>query len=215
VPFLHHLLGATSHHDRQKQISLSLLTHWTRDGRANLPAAVCEGYQALEVQTSIEDFMPWGKAEALAHQLCYLAVGDSDKSTLGSFQERLLARCTAAGLVADHAGFESLPNRDLLSQLPVCGRTPDVTISWGSKCCYCIPQMGYDWFAISDIGTMSEAAMASFLEARPVIREIQQRSIFGLLSGYWMSTPGWPARRPWPPWGRSTSASGSLAAPCA
>jgi hypothetical protein len=145
---------------------------------------MCEAYEALGIQTSIEDFMAWGRAEALAHDACYLEVGDSDKDTLGPFKERLLTRLTAGGVVEDPAELESLPNRELLSRLHVCGRSPNFTISWGVTYYYCIPQMGFDWFAISDVGAMDDGSMANFMERRPVIREIQERSIFGLVDEY-------------------------------
>jgi hypothetical protein len=41
--------------------------------------------------------------------------------------------------------------------------------------------MGHDWFSISDVGQLSTEAMASFFADRPIIREIQTRSIFGAL----------------------------------
>ena len=184
IRFIDNLLEATRQYDRHHQISISFLTHWTRDERANMPAATCEAYETLGVQTSIEDFMAWGRAEALAHDACYVVVGDSDTDTLGPFKEQLLTRLIAGGVVEDAAEFESLSNRELLSRLHVCGRTPNFTISWGVKYYYCIPQMGFDWFAISDVGALDAGAMAGFMERRPVIREIQERSIFGLVDTY-------------------------------
>jgi len=184
IRFIDNLLEASRRYDHHDQISISFLTHWTCDVRANMPVSICEAYEALGVQTSIDDFMAWGRAEALAHDACYLEVGGSDKDTLGPFKERLLARLTRGGIVENSAEFESLPNRELLSRLHVCGRTPNFKISWGARYYYCIPQMGFDWFAISNIGAMDGRAMARFMNRRPVIREIQERSIFGLVDEY-------------------------------
>lgn len=184
IRFIDNLLEASRRYDHHHQISISFLTHWTRNVCTNMLVAICEAYEALGVQTSIEDFMTWGRAEALAHDACYLEVGESDKDTLGPFKERLLTRLTAGGIVEDPAEFESLPNRELLNRLHVCGRSPNFTISWGVKYYYCIPQMGFDWFAISSVGAMDDGAMANFMERRPVIREIQERSIFGLVDEY-------------------------------
>ena len=184
IRFIDNLLEAGGRHDRHQRISISFLTHWTRDEHANMPTEMCEAYEALGVQTSIEDFMAWGRAQALAHHACYLKVGDSGKDTLGPFRERLLARLIAGGVVEDSAEFGSLPNRELLRRLHVCGRSPNFTISWGLKYYYCIPQMGFDWFAIADVGALNNESMASFIQKRPVIREIQERSIFGLVDAY-------------------------------
>jgi len=44
--------------------------------------------------------------------------------------------------------------------------------------------MGHDWFAVSEIGGLTLSSWESFHSARPVIGEIQELSIFGVLEKY-------------------------------
>lgn len=184
IKFIDNLLEAIKLHDRHRQVSLSFLTHWSRDKNTNMPVAICKSYEALGANTSIEDFMVWGRAEGITHESCYLEVGNSEKQTLGPLKEQLVAKLADGGVVENAADFESLTNRELLRCLHVCGKSPNFTLSWGEKYYYCIPQMGFHWFSISDIGKLDKVSLADFMERRPVIREIQRRSIFGLMEEY-------------------------------
>jgi len=49
---------------------------------------------------------------------------------------------------------------------------------------YCIPQMGFDWFALSRIGGLSNSTMESFFAQRPVLLEMQRKSIPGVVDEY-------------------------------
>lgn len=184
IPFMENLLESCEQYDERHQVSLFFLTHWTRNEDMNMPPAVCRAYEQRGVRTSIEDFMPWGRAQAIERDACYLEVGDMSKESLGPFRDQLLARLIANRTVEDETELISLPNRELLARVHVCGRSPNFTISWGTKYYYCIPQMGFDWFAVSEIGALSRRSMAEFFAKRPVIREIQKRSIFGLIDEY-------------------------------
>jgi len=77
--------------------------------------------------------------------------------------------------------FRELPNAELLKRLSVCGRAPNFLTSWDRKYYYCIPHMGHDWFAVSEIGSLSPDSWKSFHSARPLIGELQELSIFGVL----------------------------------
>ncbi len=128
--------------------------------------------------------MTWGRAGDAASLACYVEVGTRDKASLGPYQEILANRMIAAGQIENEEELEELSNRELLTRASVCGRSPNFFISWSPRYYYCIPHMGHDWFGISKIGRLNLDAMESFHAARPIIREIQDLSIFGILDKY-------------------------------
>ncbi len=184
VLLLDNLIAACDACSANEVISFMVLSHWTNDKNQNVPLRVFERYAEKGIRYRIEDFMTWGRAGDAASQACFLEVGSRDKEPLGPYQKILTARLIAAGDVNNQSQFMQLPNREVLKMASVCGRSPNFFISWGKRYYYCIPHMGHDWFGISEIGRLSLEAMESFYAARPVIREIQDLSIFGVLDKY-------------------------------
>jgi hypothetical protein len=181
IPFLDNLLAARNCYDGGERITLTSISHWTNDESQNIPLSVFDYYADQGVQCSINDFMVWGRGAELTDLACYIEVGSTEKDGLGPYRSILLRDMIYSGKIGDEDEFEKAPNRELLKQMSVCGRAPNFFISWGNKYFYCIPHMGHDWFSISDVGQLSTEAMASFFADRPIIREIQTRSIFGAL----------------------------------
>ena len=111
-------------------------------------------------------------------------IGSNDKTTLGPYREILVRKMKASGLIQRGDDFEKLSNRELLNKASVCGKVPNFFISWGTKYYYCIPQMGFDWFAVCELGEMTSSVVESFFRKRPVIKEIQKLSILGVIDKY-------------------------------
>lgn len=184
IPFLDNLIAARAACSAREVVLLYLLSHWTNNERMNIPVHVFQRYAEQGVGYHIDDFMMWGRGAGLADLACYVEVGSRDKTSLGPYCQILKEKMIAAGKIADDREFEELPNRKLLKRLSVCGHTPNFFISWGTRYYYCIPHMGHDWFNVAEIGRLSLDAMESFYAAQPVIREIQNLSILGVLDKY-------------------------------
>lgn len=184
IPFLDNLLAGRNAYDVEGNIVLSVGSHWTNDVAHNIPLQVFESYAEQGVEYNIDDFMMWGRAAGIEYLACYVEVGARDKTSLGPYGEILARKMMASGRLGDADEFEELPNRELIRRLSVCGHAPNYTISWGRDYFYCIPQMGHDWFAISEIGRLDLDAMRSFFTARPVIKEIQDTSILGVVDAH-------------------------------
>ncbi len=189
ITFLDNLIAARAACSAGKRIGLFLLSHWTNDEKQNIPLGVFERYAEQRVGYQIDDFMTWGRGADVANLACYVEVGSRDKASLGPYRQILTRRMIACGKIEDEREFKELPNRDLLARVSVCGRSPNFFVSWGPRYYYCIPHMGHDWFGISQVGQLSLDAMESFYAARPVIREVQDLSIFGVLDKYQALVP--------------------------
>jgi len=181
IPFLDNLLAARYSYDIERLISFLIVSHWTNDQRQNIPLDVFEEYAKRGVQYKIDDFMTWGRGVGIEELACYVEVGSKDKTGLGPYGEILSTKMIVSGMVRDKDEFDSIENKDLLRKLSVCGYAPNFTISWGRKYYYCIPQMGYDWFLISELGELDIVSFEEFFDSRPVIKEIQEASIFGVI----------------------------------
>ena len=184
IPFLDNLLAARSAYAAGESITLFVISHWTNNERQNIPAHVFENYAKQGVQYDVNDFMMWGRGAEIEDLACYIEVGSTDKGGLGPYREILARNMIASGKTEDEGEFERLHNKELLRKMSVCGRAPNFFISWGKRYFYCIPQMGHDWFSISEIGQLDLDAIESFFAHRPVIKEIQDRSILGVLDKY-------------------------------
>jgi len=184
IPFLDNLITARAACAGKENMTLAILSHWTSDERLNIPLRVLQKYADQGVPYEIADFMMWGEAADISDLACYVGVGSKNKDSLGPYRTFLTQRMIAAEKIEDKKEFEELPNRELLKRLSVCGRAPNFFISWDTSYYYCIPQMGHDWFSISEIGKLSLDAIASFHADRPVIKKIQELSIFGVLDEY-------------------------------
>lgn len=184
VPFLDNLLEALEKHDKDKCIAVFMISHWTNDERLNIPMDVFEHYAGQRVRIEIDDFMMWGRGTQLDKLSCYVQVGSSDKRTLGPYKQVLMKDMKNSNTIREGEDFENLLNEELLRRLSVCGKPPNFFISWGRKYYYCIPQMGYDWFSISEIGKLNLHTVEEFFARRPVIDEIQSLSIFGVIRKY-------------------------------
>jgi len=181
ISFLDNLLFARDKYDKKRCLEFLVVSHWTNDSSLNIPLNVFEGYAEQGVRYIVDDYMMWGRGSKLNQLSPYIVIGSADKTTLGPYREILFRKMKASGLIQGGNDFEKLSNRELLSKLSVCGKIPNFFISWGTKYYYCIPQMGFDWFVISELGEMTPSAMESFFAQRPVIEEIQKSSIFGVL----------------------------------
>ncbi len=185
IPFLDNLLAARRSLPEGERIGFSLISHWTNDKERNIPSHILEEYAKQGVEWEINDFMMWGRGKEIKDLACYLKVDSSDKRSLGPYRHILAEEMITSGKVEDKEEFEELPNTDLLKMRSVCGRRPpNYFISWGNNYYYCIPQMGHDWFSISKIGKLDQASMEAFFKARPILKEIQNTSIFGILDRY-------------------------------
>lgn len=184
ILFLENILISRQKYKAEDIISIHLVSHWTRDNAENIPLKVFENYEKSKVSYTIDDFMTWGRAEGLGNQSCYLTVGSNEKASLGAFKSILAQKMINAKKVDSLKEFEELGNKDILAKMSVCGKSPNHTISWGSKYFYCIPQMGNEWFSIAEIGQIDEIAIDSFYKKRPVIKEIQKFSVFGVIDRY-------------------------------
>jgi hypothetical protein len=181
VPFLDDLLLARHALGAEESISLLVWSHCTADPNLNIPRKVFEKYATQKVAWVQTDFMTWGRGADLADLSVYLEVGGKSKASLGPFREALVKRMVAEGKVADAREFEGLDNSEVLKRLSVCGKLPNLLMSWGRTYYYCIPHLGHDWFAVSEIGDLSSDSWRAFHSARPVIGEIQELSVLGLL----------------------------------
>lgn len=184
IPFLDSLLAARTACAAEKQVSLFLISHWTNRPEMNIPLHVFRKYEQQGVQYKIDDFMAWGAGSEIADLYCYVEVGSTDKTSLGPYADLLARRMVLQDKIAGEEEFRDLPNAELLERLSVCGRAPNFLISWDRKYYYCIPHMGHDWFAVSEIGGLIPDSWRSFHSARPLIGEIQKLSIFGVLDNY-------------------------------
>jgi len=184
ISFLDNLLSARDKYDRKRCLEFMVSSHWTNDSSLNIPIEVLESYAKQGVRYVVDDYMMWGRGSKLNQLSPYVVIGCTDKTTLGSYAEILIRRMKDSGLIQRGNDFEKLSNRELLSKSSVCGKSPNFFISWGTKYYYCIPQMGFDWFAISELGEMTPSVVESFFDKRPVIEEIQKLSIFGVLDKY-------------------------------
>lgn len=184
IPFLDNLLAARRSLPEGEKISFTLISHWTNDRERNIPSPVLEEYAKQGVEWEINDFMMWGRAKEIKDLACYLKVDSSDKRSLGPYRHILAEEMIASGKIQDEDEFKELPNRELLKMISVCGHPPNFFISWGNRYYYCVPQMGHDWFSISKIGKLDQASMEVFFIARPILKEIQNTSIFGILDRY-------------------------------
>ena len=184
IPFLDNLLALRDTSLLADNLSIRLISHWTTDPTMNIPLSILDEYQQRGITYEVNDFMTWGRGEALAGKACSLSISSSEKTSLGPYKDLLSDSLTASGIVADAVEFESMPNRELLRKLSVCGRAPNFFISWGMHYYYCIPQMGFDWFALSRIGKFSNLTIESFFAQRPVLLEMQRKSILGVVDEY-------------------------------
>lgn len=184
IPFLDNLLSARNANAGGKNITLFLVSHWTNSEEQNIPVHVFENYAKQGVEYSIEDFMTWGRASGIEDLACHIEIGSTDKEGLGPYRKILARNMIASGKIKDEDEFEGLHNKELLRKRSVCGHSPNYFISWGSRYFYCIPQMGYDWFSISDIGNLDSDSVKSFFDHRPIIKELQSASVFGVLDKY-------------------------------
>ncbi len=181
IPFLDNILAWRERSSLADSISVGLISHWTTDPTMNIPLSILDEYQRRGISYEVNDFMTWGRGEALAAKACSLGIASSDKSTLGPYREILANRLIGSGVFSGEREFENMPNRELLRRLSVCGRPPNFYISWGMHYYYCIPQMGLRWFALSAIGELTNPAIESFMAQRPILAEIQRKSIFGVI----------------------------------
>jgi len=184
IPFLDNLLAARTACAAENEVTLFFFSHWTNRPEMNIPLHVFRNYEQQGVQYKIDDFMVWGRGSEMADLSCYVEVGSSDKTSLGPYADILAGQMILEDKITGEEEFRELPNAQLLRRLSVCGRVPNVLISWDKKYYYCIPHMGHDWFAVSEIGGLTPDSWKSFHLARPVIGEIQKLSIFGLLEKY-------------------------------
>jgi hypothetical protein len=184
ILFLENIISARNTHVKNMDLKLFLISHWTNDDNLNIPKQVFEAYEKEGVEYAIDDYMMWGRAAKLDDLSCYLQVGSSDKTNLGPYRKILIEKMISSAKIEDEGDFDMHTNRELLSKLSVCGKSPNNYTSWGNKYYYCIPQMGYDWFAISELGNLRPSAVDFFYGKRPIIREIQELSIFGVLDKY-------------------------------
>ncbi len=184
IPFLDNLIEAQQVHSAAKIITLFFISHWTNNTKHNIPLRACEKYAELGIQYAIDDFMVWGRGAELKDLACYIEVDSSDKTTLGPYREILINKMIDSRKIQGEEEFGNLLNREIIKKMSVCGNSPNFYISWGNKYYYCIPQMAYDWFAISDIGKLNQNTVESFFAERPIIKEIQESSIIDILDKY-------------------------------
>jgi len=151
IPFLDNLLVARQALGAEESVSFLLFSHCTADPSLNVPLRVFERYAAQKVQCVQTDFMTWGRGADLADLSVYLEIGEKSKASLGPFKEVLVRRMVAEGKLADEREFERLDNSEVLRRLSVCGRLPNSLMSWGRTYYHCIPHLGHDWFAISEL----------------------------------------------------------------
>jgi sulfatase maturation enzyme AslB (radical SAM superfamily) len=184
ISFLDNLLSARDKYDRNQCLEFLVVSHWTNDSNLNIPIHVFERYAKKGAKYVVDDYMTWGRGSKQNQLSPYIVIGSVDKTTLGPYAEILMKKMKASGLIQTENDFEKLSNRELLSKSSVCGKIPNFLISWGKKYYYCIPQMGFDWFAISELGEMTLSVAETFFQKRPVIEEMQKLSIFGVLEKY-------------------------------
>jgi hypothetical protein len=184
IPFLDSLLSARAAYAAEKQVALSLISHWTNRPEINIPLHVFRNYEQQGVQCKIDDFMAWGSGSEIADLSCYVEVSSRDKTSLGPYADLLARQMVLQDKITGEEEFRELPNAELLRRLSVCGRAPNFLISWDRDYYYCIPHMGHDWLAVSEIGGLTPDSWESFHSARPVLGEIHKLSIFGVLEKY-------------------------------
>ncbi len=181
IPFLDSLLAARQALGAEECVSLLVWSHCTADPSLNIPLHVLERYRAGKVACAQTDFMTWGRGAGLADLSVSLEIGGKSKASLGPFREALVKRMAAEGKIADEQEFEGLENSEVLKRLSVCGKLPNLLMSWGTTYYYCIPHLGHEWFAVAEMGALRSDSWGAFLSARPVIGEIQEASILGVL----------------------------------
>ena len=184
IPFLDNLLQARNQYASNRTITFAIICHWTKDDNKNVPIEIFETYAKEGVHYNIDDFMTWGRASKLDNLSCFVQVGSSDKSHLGPYKDILTYKMIQSEKIKNENELITLSNRELLRRLSVCGKSPNFFTSWGSRYYYCIPQMGYDWFVVSELGQLNLSAIEQFYANRPVIKDIQKLTIFGVLDKY-------------------------------
>ena len=185
INFVDNLLSSRLKFHAEQIVSFFIVSHWTNNPKFNVPQQILEKYRERGVYFKIDDFMVWGRAvEEIKDLSCYLIVDSFDKTTLGPFKNILVNKLIEANKIKEAKEIDLINNTDIIRNMHVCGKAPNYNISWGNNYYYCIPQMGNDWFSIDKIGNLTNGTIESFYSNRPILKEIQKKSIIGVIEEF-------------------------------